>query len=76
MAENFLEKHSEDLTTISEGQSKPSMTPKMISFIYDYAQIYTYTIPTARTLFERIPLISAAKLSIDEKMAEVINSGS
>jgi hypothetical protein len=23
MAENFLEKHSEDLTTISEGQSRP-----------------------------------------------------
>lgn len=75
MAENFLHKHSEDLTTIYEGQSRPCVTPKMISFVYGYAQIYIYTIPSARTLFERIPLISAAKLSMDEKMAEVVNSG-
>lgn len=34
MAESSLQKHSEDLTTISKGQSRQCMTPKLVSFVY------------------------------------------
>lgn len=74
MAENSLQKHSEDLTTISKGQSRPCLTPKLVSSVYGYAQIYTYTMPSARTLFERVPLISAAKLRFGENFADVMTS--